>query len=267
MATCRSGTIGHIQEYRPENELFSTYMERVELFFVANEVKDDKKVAVFLSVIGSKTYSLLKSLVAPTVPKDKGYNDLVAALKTHFEPKPLVIAERFHFYRRSQAVGESVNEYMAELRRLTTHCEFGAFLNQALCDRLVCGLRHETIQKKLLTEVDLTLARALELSVGMEAAEKNAKALRNTDTAVNHVATPKSTKSCYRCGRKSHRQEDCRFWDANCHNCGKRGHIATVCRSPKKARPQRPKRPAQSNPRDRQPAMQQYVGAARERRR
>ena len=66
---------------------------------------------------------------------------------------------------------------MAELRRLTTHCEFRAFLDEALGDRLVCGLRNETIQKKLITEFDLTLARAVQLSVGMEAAEKNAKAL------------------------------------------------------------------------------------------
>ena len=60
--------IGHIQEYRPENELLSTYLERVELFFAANDVKDEKQVAAFLSLIGSKTYSILKNLLAPTLP-------------------------------------------------------------------------------------------------------------------------------------------------------------------------------------------------------
>ena len=207
-------------------------------------------------MIGSKTYSLLKRLVAPSVTRDKGYKDLVAALHTHFKPKSLVIAERFHFYRRSQAVNESVNEYMAELQRLTTHCEFGTFLDKALRDRLVCRLHQENIQKKLLT---VTLARALELSVGMEAAKRNATALRNTNAAINNVATPKSTRSCYRCGRKSHRQEDCCFRNTECHNCGKRGHTATVCRSPKKGRPQQQKRAAQSNSKDHQPSVQQYV--------
>ena len=48
-----------ILEYHPENELFSTYIECVELFFAANEINNDKKVAIFLSVIGSKVYSLL----------------------------------------------------------------------------------------------------------------------------------------------------------------------------------------------------------------
>ena len=96
MATGR--LLGHIQEYLQKTEHFSSYVECVELFFVANDVKNDKKVAVFLSVIGYKTYSLLKSLAVPALPKDKGYKDLVATLKAHFEPKPLIIAERFHFY-------------------------------------------------------------------------------------------------------------------------------------------------------------------------
>ena len=119
---------------------------------------------------------------------------------------------------------------MAELRRLSTHCKFGAFLDEALRDRLVCGLRSESIQKKLLTEADLTLTKAINLSVGMEAADKNAKSLKGPDVAVNRVTLKQ--KACYRCGRTSHDQSECKFREAECHNCGKRGHIAPVCRSP-----------------------------------
>ena len=70
-------------------------------------------------------------------------------LKKHYEPKTLVIAEHFQFHRRNQAVGESVAEYIAGLRRLTRHCEFGAYLDDAFRDRFVCGLRSETIQKNI----------------------------------------------------------------------------------------------------------------------
>ena len=45
-------------------------------------------------------------------------------LKSHFEPAPIVIAERYRFHRREQAAGESIADYVAELRRLTTHCKF-----------------------------------------------------------------------------------------------------------------------------------------------
>ena len=43
--------------------------------------------------------------------------------------------------------GESISEYVAELRRLATHCEFADYLQQALRDRFVCGIQHENTQK------------------------------------------------------------------------------------------------------------------------
>ena len=178
-----------------------------------------------LSVVGSKTYSLLRSLVAPTLPQDKPLDDLVAILKMHFGPKPLVIAERFHSTSaRKLWVGTII---MAELRRLTTHCEFGDYLDEALRDRLVCGLHIKANQRKLLSEAKLTLKRALELAQGMEAAERTAKSLKGRETAVNHLAA----KPCYRCGKTSHDHKDHKFRDVDSYNCGKRGYIVSVCQS------------------------------------
>ena len=45
-------------------------------------------------------------------------------------------------------------EYVAELRRLTKHCEFGAYLDDALRDRFVCGLRSETIESEKVADGD-----------------------------------------------------------------------------------------------------------------
>ena len=112
---------------------------------------------------------------------------MATILKSHFEPKPLLIAERFHFHRRDQAAGETIAEYVAELRRLSTHCDFGDTLNDALRDRLVCGLRYESVQKRLLSEPDLTFKRALEIAQSLEAADKNAKALKGTESAVKKL--------------------------------------------------------------------------------
>ena len=86
---------------------------------------------------------------------------------------------------------------MAELRRLSTHFKFSAFLDEALRDHLVSGLRSQSIQKKLLTEADLNLTKATDLSAGMEAADKNPKSLKGPETAVNRVALKQ--KACFRC--------------------------------------------------------------------
>ena len=178
--------------------------------------------------------------------KDKTLDEIVDVLTKHYEPKTLVIAERFQFHRRNQAVGESVAEYVAGLRLLTRHCEFGAYLDDALRDRFVCGLRSETIQKKLLTETDLTFQRAVEIAHTMETAAENARKLQSPSRAaelmphsrnigkVSSNGQGEATKSnCYRCGKSAHKAAQCPFRTAKCHNCGKTGHLRRVCRQPK----------------------------------
>ena len=102
-------------------------------------------------------------LASTRPPKNKRLNELVMTLRSHLKPKPLVIAERYKFYKQKQQEDESVADYIATLKQYLTHCEFGAFLNDALRDQFVCGLRQQSAQKKLLTEENLTFKRACEL--------------------------------------------------------------------------------------------------------
>ena len=118
MATFRA-----LYELELENEKVFAYLECVELYFAANNVTE-RRVPIFLSVIGAKTYSLLWDLLALTNPK-KSFDELAAVLKKHFEPKLLVTAERFTFHRRNQSSTKPVLDYVAELRCLATYCDFG----------------------------------------------------------------------------------------------------------------------------------------------
>ena len=169
---------GALQEFRPDVEEISTYLERVELFFTANETPEAKQVPIFLNVVGATTYNLLKSLLAPVKRQEKSLTELSAVLKGHFEPRRNVVAERFRFYMRSQRDVESVAEFVAELRRLAARCVFGDHLDEALRDRIVCGVRSEAMQKRLLTEDGLTLAKTFEIVQSMETAQKDAKTLQ-----------------------------------------------------------------------------------------
>ena len=181
MAT--NANIGRLDELHVGEEDFDCYnIERMEQYFIANDVPETKKVAAFLSAMGAKAYELLRNLVAPDSPKDKRFNDLVKTLRAHLKPKPLVIAERFKFYKRLQREEESVAEYSVTLKQLSTHCDFGSFLNDALRDQLVCGLRHETMQKKLLAEDKLTFKKACEMAQAMELADINANELKATES-------------------------------------------------------------------------------------
>ena len=97
----------------------------------------------------------------------------------------------------------------------------GTFLEEALRDRFVCGLRSKQAQKKLLAESKLTWQKALEMATAMESAEKQANQFRTQGTPVNVNAMParftkdkkktqKEQKPCFRCGG-SHAPQVCRY--------------------------------------------------------
>ena len=61
-------TIGYIEHFNDGIEDFETYCAQMELFFAANELPYNKKVASFLTLASPKSYALTKSLVLPEDP-------------------------------------------------------------------------------------------------------------------------------------------------------------------------------------------------------
>ena len=240
---------GNVTEYISTEESFDDYLERIECYFVANSISDDKiKLAIFLSVVGATTYKIISSLVAPDKPREKDFASLTSTVKKHFNPTPNIIVERFKFNSRSRSRDESIADYVKELRRLAVHCDFGTGLNERLRDRLVCGVRHEQMQRRLLSEANLTLESALTLVQSMEAAQNDVDAIaQSSSQSTSSSASGKvhqqvqrkkqydgkfkssGQPNCTRCGKGSHKSHECRFKDAICHYCKKTGHIEAAC--------------------------------------
>ena len=63
-------TIGRIGEFKPDEEQISAYLERIQLFFTTNSIAENKQAAILLSVVGPKTYGLLRDLLVPTKPQE-----------------------------------------------------------------------------------------------------------------------------------------------------------------------------------------------------
>ena len=229
-------THGTIAAFSSSQETWTVYVERLEQYFAANKIENaDQQRAILLSVCGPATYRLIRNLVSPKKPTEFKIDELIDIVRKHHDPKPSAIVQRFHFNSRNRHTGESIAAYVAQLRQLAEHCEYGTTLNDMLRDRLVCGVDDLRIQRRLLAEPQLTFDKAFEIAVASESAEKNVKDLQSgtqlSDSPVNKLRTHHSAtqKSCYRCGDK-HKAADCRFRTAECRKCGKKGHIARACK-------------------------------------
>ena len=122
--------------------------------------------------------------MAPGKPTDKSFTDIVSLVKDHHQPRPSTIVQHYNFHTRNQKAGESISEYVAQLRKLSEFCDFNDTLADMLRDRLVCGCRDRRLQCKLLAEKDLTFDQALTIAKALETAEKETKDLQESSNTV-----------------------------------------------------------------------------------
>jgi len=258
---------GSLESFTPgPSTSFTRYVERVKIYFRANEVLDaDRQRDIFLTVVGSTCYDRLVDLLAPRSPSEVSLDESVDILTTHYDPKPSKRVQRFHFNNRVQKQDESISDYIAELRRLAQYCEYGTQLEDMLCDRLIVDVRNDDLRRKLMTQTDAGFQRALEIAIAHETAARDARVVtvdqggtstpsettsevhlihrqpsqaahrgsrRPLSTTSTSPSAPKAgtSQSCAGCGG-AHRRSECRFRNAECRVCWKLGHISTVCRS------------------------------------
>ena len=64
-------TYGRIGEYNARSEKWENYLDRLEEYFIANDIQNDqRKRAILNSTVGPETFKLICDLLAPTKPKD-----------------------------------------------------------------------------------------------------------------------------------------------------------------------------------------------------
>ena len=162
-------SFGKLKEFGLEGgEDWSQYIERIEHYFVANDIDDEgKKRAILLSACGGSTYKLMCDVLAPVKPGTKTFAELKTVVQNHLRPKPSEIVQRFKFHTRSRFEHESVATYVSQLRHLSQDCNFGESLDLMLRDRLVCGISNNRIQRRLLSEKNLTFDKAFDIDVSM----------------------------------------------------------------------------------------------------
>ena len=109
-STSASGLFGRVGEFNVAREMVSAYVERIEMFFTANNIVEttgegsdaanrlvaNRKRAIFLTEVGPEVYSTLSNFLAPAKPKDVPFTNIAQILER------LEIAQSFHFGTRNQ---------------------------------------------------------------------------------------------------------------------------------------------------------------------
>lgn len=155
---------------------------------------------MFSSVIGEDALEIFDGMDFTQDTDNRVLNRVVRKFEEFCIGETNKTYERFIFNRRDQEENESIDQYVTVLRKLAQTCNFSGCLHDSLIqDRLVLGIRNESIWKKLLQEKTPSLSRAIDIGSG-ETTNMRLKELKKktpiseTDDDINAV-TPKRTEN------------------------------------------------------------------------
>lgn len=103
--------IGSMVEYNHATDDWQIYQEKLDQYFAANKITEEPvKTATLVSLIGTSTYTILRELTYPALPKDQRYAELTKLLSGHFSPIVSVWRERSKFWAATQMSGKTSQE-------------------------------------------------------------------------------------------------------------------------------------------------------------
>ena len=223
------------------------WRKRFEQFRIASGLSEDsveKQISTLLYCLGEEAESVLSS-ADTTADDQKDYKKITDKLDEFFKVRHNVIYERAQFNRRSQQPGETTEQFIMALYELAENCDY-----DRLKDRIVVGIRDNTLSERLQLDSELTLEKAKRMVRQRKAVHEQAQSLgasstiaplqpdrshgkqhsNKRGTKVSHrgkqPATTNTKTKCSRCGKEPHsREKRC------CKKCGKANHFAVMCRT------------------------------------
>jgi len=177
------------EQFDRTKEPFSQYRQRFDNYIAMKGITDVKLIKqYFLNSIGSTTYNEAQSIVAPKLLSAITYKDLADAIETHLCPKPNVIVEQHRFLSRIQDEKESINDYVAALRKFLLTCNFNCSCGQSVADlflraQFIRGLHDSSIREKLLQESSIDIKGAIEKAIAIEASRLDSREMKPAHTS------------------------------------------------------------------------------------
>ena len=123
---------------------------------------NETKSAILLHVAGPEALEIYNTFAWGADADKKKIMEKFAAYCT---PRKNVTWDRHVFNSRTQQPGETIDQYVTDLRSKAKPCEFGTLTDSLIRDRIVCGVLSDQTRSRLLKKADLTLDGAIDIYV------------------------------------------------------------------------------------------------------
>ncbi|XP_063392969.1 uncharacterized protein LOC134678355 [Cydia fagiglandana] len=230
-----------------DGKKYECFEQQLECYISLNDIADNKKAPLLLTKLTPAVFETVKCLCAPKKPIDLPYEELTEVLRKKYVSQKFVSLERAAFRARNQLPQENIEDYVTELKKLASKCDFKDADDQ-ITEKLIDGVQSKLVKFELLKsdsrklEDIIKLARSVEVAwrqSGGSAQEHDSSTMffygqsnrNNTSNRRINRSNPVPPRNlkCFCCGNTNHIKKDCRLLKKFCSECGKQGHIFKVC--------------------------------------
>ena len=223
-------------------EHWKKWKQELDFYLTATEKdqKDNKvKSSILLTCIGPQGREIYNTFTFEEDGDKMKFDVLLKKFDEHCLPKKNVTLVRHKFFTYKQREGQSFHEFVIQLKRLSSDCEFGDLKDSLIRDTIIIGIRDERLRERMLREPDLDLSKALLLGNSAEQTRNHVKELRQEVAEIDSIKKPSSNNrktdrpmidNCRYCGQ-SHRRGSCPAYGQTCNKCKKLNHFSKVCQS------------------------------------
>ncbi|KAJ8024648.1 hypothetical protein HOLleu_34607 [Holothuria leucospilota] len=143
-------------------EQWKFWRQKFEIYKVASGLSTKDPViqcSTLLHAIGDAGLEVYNTFTFQTEDQKKDLNVLLKKFEEHFSPKQNVTFERHVFNTTNQQSGETFEQFLTQLKTRAKTCEFGALTDELVKDRIVVGIREDSVRALLLSKKDLNLEK------------------------------------------------------------------------------------------------------------
>jgi len=246
------------------------FKQKFQIYLAASRCTDENskyKIALLLNSIGDRALKIFNNFTYDPADDKDNFETVLKKFDSYFLPEVNETYERHTFFLREQKPDETVDQYVTDLRDLSSSCNFGNLTDNLIRDRIILGIRDRAIKDRLLRVKDLDLNKALEVCRAAERTKtqladicpnnevcKVTKFRQLKDGSGKSVNRPsgskpnwskysdkqapgtwnrnKFQKPCSKCGYE-HPRFKCPAFGKRCNYCKRSNHFASQCRNNK----------------------------------
>ncbi|CAB0007830.1 unnamed protein product [Nesidiocoris tenuis] len=143
--------------YDPKIEDWLYYFTRFEVELNRQGITEEKDRATLLvSSVGPAPFKILVDSFSPRDIQTVSYDEIKHALNSYYSRNVSVFAERRAFTLRFRQQGETIRQYVLDLKALARTCAFGRTLEERLQEQLLLGINESNWQEELIKQFPTT---------------------------------------------------------------------------------------------------------------